>query len=170
MMKASMQMAMQQICAHGMVKKYESEFYLIAARQYRQLLANNAEEAHRQKQQRERLKKLWKHIRIDPPIRNSDGPFRVGHSFRVTAEVALGELRPDEVDIELYYGHFRTIDTLKESHTTKMSVEDDRGNGIYLYGCDVTCERSGRFGLTARATPRGDDRLKFTPGFLKWSE
>ncbi len=169
MMKASMKMAMQQFCAHGMVKKYESDFYLKAGQQYRQLLANKAEKAREQNQQRQRLKKLWKQIRIDPPARNSDGPFRVGHTFHVTAQVELGELRPDEVDIELYYGLYKTIDALKESNTAVMSVEEDRGNGAYLYGCDITCESAGRFGLTARATPRGDGRLKFTPGFLTWS-
>jgi starch phosphorylase len=170
MMKASMKMAMQQFCAHGMVKKYESEFYLKAAQQYRLLLENHAEEARRQKKQRQRLKKRWKQIRIDPPVRNGDGPFRVGNTFHVTAQVELGELRPDEVDIELYYGLFKTLDTLKESHTAVMSVEEDRGNGTYVYGCDITCENSGRFGFTARATPRGDDRLKFSPGFFTWSE
>lgn len=170
MMKASMKMAMQQFCAHGMVNKYESDFYRQAAKQYHSLLENHAEEAKQQNQQRQRLKNLWNHIRIDPPTRNSDGPFRVGDTFHVTAQVHLGELRPDEVEIELYYGHFRTIDTLKKSHTAVMSVENDSGNGSYIYGCDITCESSGRFGFTARATPRGDDRLKFTPGLLAWSE
>ena len=170
MMKESMKMAMEQFCAHGMVKKYESGFYMKAAQQYRQLLDNSAEKAHQRQQQRQRLKDLWAHIRIDRPERNSHGPFRVSDTFHVTAQVHLGELHPDEVDIELYYGHFKTIDALKESHTAVMTVEDDRGDGTYLYGCEITCERSGRFGLTARATPRGDDRLKFTPGFLTWSE
>ena len=170
MMKASMKMAMQQFCAHKMVKEYESEFYLKAARQYRKLLENNAEEARQQNQQRQRLKDLWNQIRIDPPDRNSNGPYRVGDTFHVTAQVHLGELRPEEVDIELYYGHFKSIDALKESHTESMSVVEERGNGTYLYGCDVVCEGAGRFGFTARATPRGDNRLKFTPGFLTWSE
>jgi starch phosphorylase len=168
MMKASMKMAMQDFCAHLMIEKYEEKFYLPAARQYRLLLENDAQAAKSLFAQHKRLGSLWKNIQIEQPMRTTDGPFRVGDTFRVTTKVTLGELRPDEVDVELYYRSL-SVDALTSSNTWQMSIEEDFGNGEYLYAYDIACDGSGRFGFTARVTPAGDDRIKFTPGLLTWA-
>jgi starch phosphorylase len=98
-----------------------------------------------------------------------EGPYRVGETFRVTAVVHLGELQPEEVDVELYYGSMKSADTLNASQTQIMTVAEEHDKGTYLYACRITCNTSGRFGFTARVTPSGDDRIKFTPGFLTWA-
>ena len=50
-----------------------------------------------------------------------------------------------------------------------MTVIEDRKDGNYLYGCDLTCETSGRFGYTVRVATRGDERIKSTPRLLTWA-
>ncbi len=169
MMKASMKMAMQDFCAQCMVKRYEDTFYTDASKQYFELLKNSAESAQRLHQQSERLSKLWKDIRVQPPEMKAAGPFRVGDFVRVTAVVELGELRPEEVDVELYYGSMKSVDTLTVSKAEMMTVEEERGGGFFRYECSVTCDTSGRFGFTTRVTPRGDQRIKFKPGLLTWA-
>jgi starch phosphorylase len=169
MMKASMKMVMQNFCAQFMVKQYEKRFYQPAVDQYRMLLKSGAQAAKKLQEQHERLKGLWENIRIEPPVRDAEGPFRVGDMLRVTAVVHLGELQPDEVDVELYYGSFKSIDALATSNTRQMKVEEERGDGAYLYACDIPCDTSGRFGFTARVSARGDGQIKFTPGFLTWA-
>ncbi len=169
MMKESIKMAMQEFCAQCMVKIYEKKFYTEAARNYRTLLQNSAEAAQALNRQRERLVSLWKDIRISTPVRDANGPYRVGESFRVASVVYLGELEPEEVDVELYYGSFKSIEALTASNTQPMSVEEDRGNGSYLYRCTITCDTAGRFGFTSRVIPRGDQRIKFNPKLLTWA-
>jgi starch phosphorylase len=169
MMKESMKMAMQEFCAQCMVKSYENMFYLEAAQKYRDLLDNQADASKTLTKQRKRLNQHWKNIRIEPPSRQTQGPFRVGESFQVSTQVHLGELQPDEVDVELYYGSMQSVDTLKASQTQMMTVAEEHGNGAYGYTCHITCNTSGRFGFTARVTPRGDRRIKFTPGLLTWA-
>jgi starch phosphorylase len=169
MMKASMKMAMQDFCAQCMVRRYEDTFYGEASKQYLDLLQNSAETAKNIYRQRERLNKLWKDIRVQPPERDETGPFRVGDTLKVSAVVELGELRPDEVDVELYYGSMKSVDTLTTSRTKMMGVDEERGNGFYRYTCSVTCDTAGRYGFTARVTPRGDQRIKFLPGLLSWA-
>ncbi len=169
MMKASMKMAMQDFCAQCMVRRYEDTFYVEASKQYLDLLQNSAETAKNIYRQRERLNKLWKDIRVQPPERDETGPFRVGDTIKVSAVVELGELRPEEVDVELYYGSMKSVDTLTTSRTKMMDVDEERGNGFYRYACSVTCDTAGRYGFTARVTPRGDQRIKFLPGLLSWA-
>jgi len=93
----------------------------------------------------------------------------VGESFRVTAEVKLGGLKPEEVDVELYYGLYRSFSELSDSRAIIMEVAKELGNGSYQYGCTFTCETAGRFGFSVRATPKGDSWIKFTPGLLTWA-
>ncbi len=169
MMKASIKTAMKNFSALKMVKQYNERFYLPAAQRMHELLADDAKEAKELNLFRERLNASWNEIRISHPVRNMEGPFRVGSSFNVAAEVTLGKIRPDEVDVELYYGNIKTIDTVSKAYIEKMSVKEERGSGVYLYECAVSCKWPGRFGFTARVVPKGDDMIRFTPGFITWA-
>ena len=133
------------------------------------MLANQSEEAKRLMAQASRLRSHWNNIEITSPVRHAHGPCRVGEEFEITAEVKLAELKPDEVDVELYYGQMKSLEDLGSSKSEHMRVLEDRGNGQYLYGCALSCQGSGRFGFTVRVSPRGDERLKCTPRLLTWA-
>ena len=169
MMKESMKMAMLQFCARIMVKKYENRFYLPAAERFARLTADNAKEAVILSAQYNRLSSLWEKIRIEPPVRNAEGPFWVGERFEVTAIVNLGELNPDEVKMELYYGPLKAVDSIADSHPQEMTVKEIHEDGEYLYSCTIACSNSGRYGFTVRAIPSGDDRIRFAPGLITWA-
>jgi starch phosphorylase len=169
MMKESMKMAMLQFCARIMVKNYETRFYLPAAECFARLTADNAKEAIILSAQYNRLRLLWEKIKIEHPVRKAEGPFWVGERFEVTVIVNLGELSPDEVKIELYYGPLKTVDSIAESHSQEMAVKEIHENGEYLYSCTIACNNSGRYGFTVRAMPSGDDRLRFAPGLITWA-
>ncbi len=168
-MKASMKMAMEFFCSLRMVSDYEKRYYVPAARRWDALLAEEAEEAKRLASQSNRLRALWKDIEVKSPTRDTSGPYRVGDNFRVTSEVTLGEFRPDEVDVELYYGHLESLEKLSASRIEPMKVVEDKGDGKYLYGCNLKCDYSGRFGVTVRVTPAGDAWVKSTPRLLTWA-
>jgi starch phosphorylase len=94
----------------------------------------------------------------------------VQDTFSLTTEVDLGKLSPNEVEVELYYGRMKSVDTLVASQTQLMAKRKERGNGRYLYDCTITCRDSGRYGFTARITPRGDDFIKYAPGLVTWAQ
>jgi starch phosphorylase len=169
MMKESMKMVMTRFSARSMVEKYEKQFYQSAAEQHRLLLENHAEIAKKWVDQHERIFSLWKDINVGSPVSVTEGPFHVGEVFQVTTEVRLGELLPEEVEIELYHGSLKSIDTIDASHVEQMSVLEDRGEGNFLYGCTLECLSSGRFGFTVRVTPKGDDWIRFIPGLITWA-
>jgi starch phosphorylase len=168
MMKASMKTAMSDYCSLRMVGEYEERFYIPILHRLNALLDKNCMEARHLALQVQRLKDFWKDIQIGLPFQASKGPFRVGESFEVQVEVMLGQLKPEELDVELYSGHMRAVDALEGSTTQQMRVLKELGNGRYLYGCEMDCLSSGRFGLTVRVRPRGDDFLKLTPRFISW--
>jgi len=168
-MKNSMKMAMESFCSLRMVSDYEKRYYNPAAERWDLLLANSAAEAKKLRVQLKRLRTHWNKIQIKPPARQTQEPYRVGDSFQVTAEINLAELSPDEVDVELYYGHLKSLEELSTSHVEPMAVQQDSGGGNFLYSCTLRCDMSGRFGFTVRVSPRGDKRIKSTPRLLTWA-
>ena len=168
-MKSSIKMAMEKYCSLRMVSEYESRFYNAAARHHDALLSGSAEKARQNVVRVKRYRDLWELIRIEPPVREQKGSFRSGETFSVTAVAHLGMLLPDDVEVELYYGPYNQVEDLISGQTKKMTVREGLGNGIYAYDCVLTCRDAGRFGFTARATPRGDDRTKTTPGLITWA-
>ena len=169
MMKESMKMVMKDFCSHRMVEEYNRRFYEPARKRKHELLADQVLEAKNLARQQERLNAFWEDIQIEQPVRESEGPFRVGENFRVTTVVNLGHLRPDEVEVEIYYGTLKSVDTLASEGTVhSMKMLEAHGGGRYLYACDITCTLPGRYGFTARITPKGDDWIRFSPGFITW--
>ncbi len=168
-MKASMKMAMGEFCSHCMVGDYQQRFYLPAVRQYERLIEDDGVEAKRLSVLHQRLKSLWGQIRVDPPVRDSEGPFQVEDTFNVSTQIDLGELRPEEVEVELYYGRMKRLGEVESGLTQKMSMTEHLGEGKYRYGCAVTCQDSGRYGFTVRVAPNADDWIRNTPGLLTWA-
>jgi starch phosphorylase len=169
MMIASMKMAMSRFSARRMVGEYHERFYAKAADHYQTLVSDHAAEAVRLSHLSARLGNLWKDIMIDPPARDGDGPLRVGETLAVSAVVFLGELRPDEVEVELCYGHPRSVDELDVAYRETMTVKEQRSDGAYLYTCGFICRAAGRYGFTARVTPKGDRWTRLMPGRITWA-
>jgi len=168
-MKAAMKMAMEQFCSLRMAGDYENRFYLPAAANYNTLVGDQCAEADRLAARFGRLKALWRNIRVEMPTLERRGSYHVGETMQVTASVCLGDLKPEEVDVELCFGAVKSLDALAAAHVQPMGVETAQDNGCYLYRCRMDCAVAGRFGFSVRVTPRGDGWLKFSPGLITWA-
>ncbi|MBU4318726.1 MAG: alpha-glucan family phosphorylase [Proteobacteria bacterium] len=168
-MKASIKMAMSQFCGLRMVAEYYDRYYHPAAKRLDDLLADHGAEGQKIARQTQRLNALWKDIRVEEMNRDSKGPFRVGENFLASALVSLGELRPEEVVVELYHGYIKTADQILTGHTLEMRVKEEKGHGSFLYQCELPCDAAGRYGFTVRVKPQGDLYLKTRPSFITWA-
>ncbi len=72
------------------------------------------------------------------------------------------------MDVELYSGTIKSFDMLASIETSLMQVEEKMEGGYFQYGCIVHCDKAGRYGFTARVTPRADAPIKFAPGLITW--
>ncbi len=170
MMKASVRMALGFFTSHRMVHEYEEEYYAPTRRIYDELMADGAAEARRFARDRKRLENAWKQVAVGFPHADRDvGALYVGDTFTVTTEVRLGELSPEEIDVEVYHGPVDTSNQIVESHVGKMEVAEDRGNGSYVYRHEVACRTTGRYGFTARVAPRSRKWKWEMPGFMVWA-
>jgi len=169
MMKAAMKMAMARFCSLRMVTEYEARFYRPIVTRLASLIIKNGRESRELAHQEARLRAAWQEITIGNPAQDGLGPFRVGENFHVSADIRLGRLTPQEVDVELYTGQMRSVDRLQDIEMQPMVVVESLGAGCYRYGAEIPCRTSGRYGFTVRVTPRGDSLLKYIPGLITWA-
>ena len=92
-------------------------------------------------------------------------------SAPVAAVVALGDLGPDDVEVQLLHGPVGQDDELAEPEVvvawTPAGAADD---GHLRYRGRFTCERAGRYGFTVRVVPAHPDLV--TPvelGHIAWA-
>jgi glycogen phosphorylase len=169
MMKASMKMAMADFCSMRMAGEYNQKYYLPAAQRFDALVKENCAEAGRLAALEKHLRSQWNNIHIEQPVHKGTGAFRVGDTFKITTSVYLGELSPDDVEIQLYFGQLKSVDAVTSGNTIPMSVESSDDNGRYVYTCLFTCNTAGHQGFTVRAVPRGDDYIRELPGLITWA-
>ncbi|MFO7753422.1 MAG: alpha-glucan family phosphorylase [Desulfobacteraceae bacterium] len=169
MMKEAMKMAILEYSSHRMVKDYSDRFYLPASKNLKLLTENDALAARKLASRMKRLDSLWDGVEVENPGVLQYNSFKVGDTFRVTCRVDLGELSPEEVRVQLYYGRLKSNDELHGARTGDMWIQEILGEGAYIFACTVTCEDSGRFGYTVRTVPKGDEVLTATPGLITWA-
>jgi len=169
MMKASMRMALEHFCAQRMVANYRDAFYEPAMKHYEDLTRDGSARAIELMTFHQRLKEKWRNVSVEPPVRKEKRSLTVGDSVIISTLAHLGDLTPQEVDVEIVYGRVKTVDSLEEHKKQLMTVQEDLGCGTYRYECLLPCEAAGRFGFTARVTPKADNFIKYTPGLITWA-
>jgi len=169
MMKASMKLAISRFCSLRMVGEYDDRFYIPAALAMTGMLENDARQARELAENHERLRQHWPKLKVEKPVRELSGPFRVGDAFEVSTVAYLGDLRPEEVSVELYFGSSATLDAVTRSQALPMTLSEERGEGNFVYRCTVQCQDSGRYAFTSRILPAGDDWIRTTPGLVIWA-
>jgi starch phosphorylase len=171
MMKESMCMALGFFTSHRMVSEYNDRYYKETIKSYEKLLDNGAKNAKAMVEQHKRLNELWQHVTVAPPQYNMDtGKMHVGDTFEISTDIHLGELTPEEVDVEVYYGPVNTELQITDSKIAVIKNGKDISNGNYRYNHKLVCERSGRYAFTTRVTPKGDQWSHVMPGFITWAE
>jgi len=170
MMKESMKMALLNFSSHRMVKDYTDRFYVPASINIKKLTDNNSRQAIELSETKAKLVKLWKDIRIEKPLFAAKENLIVGDTFRMTANVYLGELTPDDVEVQIYFGKLTSLEQRSGGRTRQMNLYDKSEDGTCIYACTLTCTDSGRFGYTARVIPLGDHILRSTPSLITWAE
>jgi glycogen phosphorylase len=170
MMKASMRNVLTHFTTHRMVADYGARYYTPARAAYEQLLADGGRAADALVKQHQRLSALWGGVVVV-----SCGPDRdinelhVGDRFTVSAVVRLGELTPEDVDVQLYHGRVDADNRILQSCAETMTLQESGAKGEHVYRQELSCGASGRYGLTVRVIPRGTDWNHAMPGYMTWS-
>jgi starch phosphorylase len=144
--------------ATRMVREYVTEYYLPAAKASRALAdigsARPYAGAHDLAAWKQRVTKAWPAVRIDH-VEADDGDQSPGASLTVRASIALGELSPDDVTVEVVYGSAGEQDEIIDPARASLLLEGEPGSDrVARYCGEAELGRPGPFGYTVRVLPR----------------
>ncbi len=144
------------VLATRMVSDYVTELYGPAAVAGRRLNADY-QGAARLAKWKQRIRAGWPAVRVEHVESQGvgDSP-EVGATLTVQAYVGLGDLLPDDVDVQLVHGVVTAEDTLVNTTVESLAVVESYEGGRHRFDGSVQLERSGGFGYTVRVIPRNE--------------
>jgi len=144
--------------ATRMVAEYVETMYVPAARASRALAAGPARDAFAPARDlaawKQRLKLAWAGVRIEH-IEAADGERGPGDLLPVRASVALGELSPADVAVEVISGRVNDAEEIVEPGASTLALNGPAtADGAVRYAGEARLGRPGPFGYTVRVVPR----------------
>lgn len=172
MVKQSMKKLGPYFNTHRMVQQYFESYYK-AGLEKRQIFSekkwSNAKELASWK---ESTKENWSSIKLVNLVtpENSKAIF-VGQEFQITAEMLLGNLTPQDVEVQVYYGPLDHQDNPEYNETIVLKSEPRKTkDGNYKFSGSITTRRSGQQGFTIRVLPKHPLLINpFELGLIYWA-
>ena len=170
-MRRSMKHVGQRFSAQRMVAEYHRMFYAPALAQARRLAGNGWRDAVDLARYLARLEQHWPGTAVERLAGDAPPTLRVGDRLQVTADVRLGALASDDVQVSLYHGTLRSgdagADTIAGGECAPMELVEQNGE-IATYRTQVVCHTTGRLGATVRITPTHPALAhRFVPGLFR---
>ncbi|OGU74158.1 MAG: alpha-glucan phosphorylase [Ignavibacteria bacterium RBG_16_34_14] len=156
---------------HRMVQEYFEKFYERAYEKRKELQQEKWSKAIELAGWKEKVKQKWSKIKVEKVLngKNSKSIY-VGEEFPVDAEINLGELTPDDVEVQLYYGPVEKQDDPEFNSTVVMSPAKNTGNGVINYKGKIITKHSGQQGFTIRIVPQNPMLISsFEVGVVYWA-
>jgi len=140
-----------------MVRQYAETFYVPAAKRWDELTAGDMAHAKELSRWRRHLQEHFGEVHVERVSDNMDGDgvAHVGGEIRVEAAVDLGQLGPDDVSVELYYGLLDEDGQVNHGQAMPMECVGQEDRRV-LYVAQMPCASTGLTGYTVRVLPRHD--------------
>ncbi|MGY0018783.1 glycosyltransferase family 1 protein [Streptomyces sp. cg35] len=138
------------VLAGRMVREYVEKLYAPAARSDRALTPDTARELAAWKS---RVRTAWTRVAVDH-VEASTATAELGATLSLHVRVALGDLVPDDVEVQAVAGRVDAEDSIAEATTVPLkSVSGPDEEGRWSYEGPLALDRTGPYGYTVRILP-----------------
>ncbi len=171
MMRESIKTVLECFSSITMLKNYYERFYAPAKVFYREFIVSEPNEyiANMHSRQ-EALREKWDNLAVyEPETEKELTDLHINEGFTVSVVVYLGEMDPEDVSVEIYYGIIDTRHNVTEGKVMPMEKVKVLGDGKYEYRQQLSCAHAGRYGFTARLVPAESHFKNVIPGLVKWA-
>jgi starch phosphorylase len=155
MIKASMMRLAPFFSTARMVQDYTRDSYMPAAQTYHALASSHEAAAREALNWRDRVRKAWPQIEIVNVCDSADIQTKHRSKFKITAEVALGDLQPGDVAVEVVTGKVGANRDLMATEAIRMVPVGKAGLNT-LFEAEIKCQEPGFRGYTTRVMPYHD--------------
>ncbi len=152
-----------------MVQQYLEVCYAASAERFTKLSRDNLGKAATLAKWRRALARDWGRIRVDNVEAKGADPMQVGGQLEVQANVNLGNLSPDDVQVQLFHGVVDNQGDIPLPSTVPMSHNSTRQGNTWIFKGTIPCRSSGQHGYAVRVLPYHPDLANpFEPGLVCW--
>ncbi|MDP2866434.1 MAG: alpha-glucan family phosphorylase, partial [Elusimicrobiota bacterium] len=169
MMKACVQKLVPHFNTNRMLREYYEKFYTHAHGSSKKFVENSrvAEMAR----WRKKLSDNWPEVKVVTDQFKPEMEVHAGSKLPVRAVVWLGDLKPEEVDVQLHIGTASGEEALFKDGRSISLAQDSRMGDAYVYKGEIPCYKSGRHDFSVRVLGRHPDAVNaLMPLYIKWSE
>ncbi len=158
---------------HRMVQEYFEKYYKPGFIRKLALEEKRWEKAKELSSWKNNIIDNWKTIRIvKVDVNTMNGKVFVGDEYPVSAEVDLGSLTPDDVEVQLYFGPAENKDNPEFNLTVEMKTNGTKSkNGLHNYKGKIKSNITGKLGFTIRILPKNPLLIsQFDLGLVYWAD
>ncbi len=169
--KASMKKLAPFFNTRRMVREYATNYYMPVAERYMNMTTPGVDNAMPYVSWRSNLNNIWHDVRVSE-VNVNKTEVTVGSQIEVKAKVHLGQLTPDDVRVQAYYGPLNTLGNIDESgKAVDMKATKERNDdGSYMFTIKVKYPTSGECGVSVRVLPYHEYlSTSFQPGLVTWA-
>ncbi len=144
------------VLATRMVRDYVNRLYAPAAASSQRLNStyDGARELARWKR---RVRGAWSGVRVDHVEVSGLGDVpQLGTTVDVRAFVSLGELAPEDVDVQVVHGRVNESDVIHDPSVVSLTLAETYEGNRHRFAGDIKLDRTGPFGYTVRVLPHHD--------------
>jgi starch phosphorylase len=150
-----------ELSADRMVRQYVEELYTPAHGYAVRLTADGYQAARDLAAWKARVTAAWSQVSVSHVESGGlDAAPQVGDELHLRAHVVLGRLAPEDVHVQVVYGHSQSDDVLSEVRRQDLAVDAEAGaqdgTGTIPFTGTVVLDRAGSFGYTVRVLPKND--------------
>ncbi|HEV3237670.1 MAG TPA: alpha-glucan family phosphorylase, partial [Gemmataceae bacterium] len=171
MMKRSITTLAPVFNTNRMVQEYMDTCYWPASARFSRLSADGLHKAGDLAKWRLNLLRAWPVIKVVNVESGGTDSIQVGSELKVKAKVALGPLKPDDVQVQLFYGLVDSFGEIPAPQTVAMSPNGQpaKDSEPWEFTGVIACRSSGQHGFAVRVLPKHQDLNNvFEPGLVCW--
>lgn len=170
MMKNSMKKLGPVYNTHRMVKQYADKFYFASYEKRMGMMKSAWKQGKEFSSWKSKLTDNWNRVRfVNITEEKKNGDLIVGARYPIIAEVDLGDLTPDDVEVQIYIGKADGLqnggkESISMVHLPRKSKEH------FAYRGEIECKDTGQFGFTLRILPKHPMLINsFELGLIRWA-
>ena len=155
MMKSSMRHLCPIFNTHRMLEDYIDSFYVPAAVLHQKMHHDVKKTAESFAEWKQRIRSHWAEIRIESVhALDGRGDIPVGQGMPVRANIRLGPILPEDIQVDFYYGPMDADGDLIKGIAEEMKRDESSRENEHIYQAMVPFKETGRFGYLLRIMPR----------------
>lgn len=168
-MKTCMREIGQSMSCHRMLMDYSNLYYFPALKNYKTLVKDDYRQSRELAAYLDKVRSNWHSLAVLKVESNARPVMQRGETVTVNACVRLGNIAPEELCVELYYGAISNHGDIEQAQRAEMKPIAQDGD-CYKFQVKITCESTGRQGHTVRIVPKHEGLVHpYIPGLIKWA-